>query len=77
MMRRTTVAILAAPVLLGTAGCAFPQPYEADPTSVYGWQRRQDEIQRREDERTRLCAIMNKDSDRYRRDCTRPGDPIR
>jgi hypothetical protein len=73
-MRMTTVAILAAPVLLGAC---IPPPYEDDPTSVYGWQRRQDDIQRREDERARLCAIMNKDTDRYRRDCTRPGDPVR
>jgi hypothetical protein len=70
-MRMIAATILAA----STAACAFPQPYEADPTSVYGWQRRQDDIQRREDERVRLCAIMNKDTDRYRRDCTRPGDP--
>lgn len=60
---------------LAVSACAFPGPYEADPTSPYQWQRRQDEIQRREAERQRLCAIMNKDSDRYKRDCTRPGDP--
>jgi len=60
--------------LLASA-CTFPQPYEAEPASPYQWQRRQEEIQRREDERVRLCAMMNKDSDRFKRDCTRPGDP--
>ena len=30
-----------------------------------------------EAERVRLCAIMNKDTERYERDCTRPGDPVR
>ena len=58
------------------AGC-LPPAYEAEPASVYQWQRRQDDIQRRETERVRLCAIMNKDTDRYERDCTRPGDPVR
>lgn len=57
------------------AGCAVRPPYEAAPTSVYQWQRRQEDIQRREAERARLCATMNKDSDRFKRDCTRPGDP--
>ena len=57
-------------------GC-LPPPYEAEPASVYQWQRRQEGIERREAERVRLCAIMNTDTDRYRRDCRRPGDPIR
>ena len=58
------------------AGC-LPAPYEAAPNSVYQWERRQQNIERREAERVRLCAIMNKDTERYRRDCTRPGDPVR
>ena len=57
-------------------GC-LPPAYEAEPASVYQWQRRQEGIERREAERVRLCAIMNKDSERYDRDCTRPGDPVR
>lgn len=56
-----------------TAGCAVPPPYEAAPTSIYQWQRRQDEIQAREAERARLCASLNKDSARHQRDCARPG----
>ncbi len=52
-------------------------PYEAEPNSPIQWQRRQEAIERTEAERVRLCAIMNKDSDRYARDCKRPGDPVR
>ena len=65
---------LIAMTAFATAGCAFPRPYEADPTSIYQWERRQEDIQRREAERVRLCGMMNKDSDRYKRDCRRPGD---
>ena len=66
--------IAIATLALSTAAC-LPAPYEADPTSSYQWQRRQEDIQRREAERVRTCALMNKDSDRFKRDCTRPGDP--
>lgn len=59
------------------AACTFPAPYEAEPASPIQWQRRQEAIERQEAERQRLCAIMNTDSDRYRRDCRRSGDPIR
>jgi hypothetical protein len=69
--------ILIATAGLGAAACTFPQPYEAEPNSPVQWQRRQEAIERREAERVRLCAIMNTDTDRYRRDCRRPGDPIR
>jgi len=63
-----------ATLALSTTAC-LPPAYEAEPTSSYQWQRRQEDIQRREAERVRLCAMMNKDSDRFKRDCTRPGDP--
>ena len=68
------MAILAT-LSMATVGCAVPAPYEAEPTSVYQWQRRQDEIQARQAERARLCATLNKDSARVQRDCGRPGDP--
>ena len=68
------MALILSTGLLASA-CAVPPPYEAEPASVYQWQRQQDEIRRREDERVRLCAMMNKDSDRFKRDCARPGDP--
>ena len=72
MIRMVVLALTA--VTLG--GC-LPPAYEAEPASVYQWQRRQEGIERREAERVRLCAIMNKDTERYERDCTRPGDPVR
>ena len=70
MIRMVAIATLA----LSTAACV-PAPYEADPVSSYQWQRRQEEIQRQQAEQARVCATMNKDSDRFKRDCTRPGDP--
>ncbi len=73
MMRIVVTAL--ATLMLGA--CAFPGPYEAEPNSPTQWQRRQEGIERQEAERVRLCAIMNKDTERYRRDCTRPGDPVR
>ncbi len=73
MIRMFAIAVTATTL----AGCAFPAPYEDMPNSPYQWQRRQEGIERQEAERVRLCAIMNKDTDRYRRDCTRPGDPVR
>jgi hypothetical protein len=62
---------VAAPLMLG--GC-LPPAYQADPVSSYQWQRREEDIQRQQAERTRVCATMNKDSDRFKRDCARPGD---
>ena len=70
-MRGLTLSLAA----LSVGACALPAPYEGDPTSVYQWERRQAEITRREAERVRLCQMMNKDSERYERDCRRPGDP--
>ena len=69
-MRMTLIAMAG----LATSACTFPA-YEPQPTSVHQWERRQEDIQRREAERVRLCQMMNKDSDRYKRDCRRPGDP--
>ena len=74
MMRMVALATLALSAPFSLAACV-PPPYEADPVSSSQWQRRQEDIQRQEAERVRLCAMMNKDSDRFKRDCTRPGDP--
>jgi hypothetical protein len=71
MMRALILGLTA----LATAACTFPAPYDPLPTSVYQWERRQQEITRREAERVRLCQTMNKDTERYERDCRRPGDP--
>ena len=72
MIRMALLALTATAL----AGC-LPPAYEAEPASVYQWERRQEGIARQEAERVRVCAIMNKDSERYKRDCTRPGDPVR
>jgi len=63
-------------VTVSLSGC-LPPAYEDLPNSPTQWQRRQEGIERQEAERIRLCAIMNTDTDRYRRDCRRPGDPVR
>ncbi|MFC0632330.1 hypothetical protein [Brevundimonas balnearis] len=65
------VALLIA--ALSLTACA--PAYEAMPQSSYQWERRQQEIEYREAERRRLCAMMDKTTERYERDCTRPGDP--
>lgn len=54
-------------VLMGAAGgCAS---YEAEPVSVYQWERKVERIQREDAERTRVCATLDKESARYERDC--------
>jgi uncharacterized protein involved in tolerance to divalent cations len=47
-------------------GCA---PYEADPVSVYQWERKVQEVERREADRLRLCQTLDKESARYEREC--------
>ena len=53
--------------LLTLGACGTP--YEADPVSVYQWERRQEEIVRRDAELQRLCQTLDKDSARYKREC--------
>ena len=55
---------LAAPLL--ASACA---PYEADPVSVYQWERKVEQVQRQDAERQRLCQTLDKESARYQRDC--------
>ena len=45
----------------GAAGCTLPT-YEAEPVSVYQWERRQQAAEREYAERQRLCRIT-KDED--------------
>ena len=71
MMRVLILSLVA----LTTAACGFPAAYDPTPTTVTQWERRQEEITRREAERRRLCAIRKEDSEGYERDCRRPGDP--
>ncbi|RYG97279.1 MAG: hypothetical protein EON57_13970 [Alphaproteobacteria bacterium] len=68
MIRFVVIALTCATA----AGCA-PQPYESLPTSPVQWERRQERIQREETERLNRCNAMNKESERYARECQRPG----
>jgi PBP1b-binding outer membrane lipoprotein LpoB len=59
-------ALMILPLLLVLGGCAS---YEADPVSVYQWERKVERIQREDAERVRICATLDKESARYERDC--------
>ncbi|WP_303717772.1 hypothetical protein [Brevundimonas naejangsanensis] len=63
---------LRATVLIGLAVAATAgacAPYEAEPVSVYQWERKVQEVERREAERQRLCQTLDKESPRYEREC--------
>ena len=66
-MLRTVILILAAATL---SACAA---YEPEPVSPYQWQQRQERIERQEAERLRRCEAMDQQSERYARECARPG----
>lgn len=70
-MIRTAAILLAA----ATLGACASQPYEPPPVSPYQWQQRQERIQREEAERLRRCEAMDKQSERYARECPRAGGP--
>ena len=59
-------ALIILPLLIVLGGCAS---YEAEPVSVYQWERKVERIQREDAERTRICATLDKESARYERDC--------
>ena len=59
-------ALMILPLLLILGGCAS---YEADPVSVYQWERKVERIQREDAERARVCGTLDKESARYQRDC--------
>ena len=67
MSARIVTGLIAVGLL---AACA---PYEAEPTSVYQWEKRQERIQREEAERLRRCETMDKQSERYARECASTG----
>ena len=63
-VRATVLSLL---VVAGAVGaCA---PYEADPVSVYQWERKVERIQREDAERARVCGTLDKESARYEREC--------
>jgi uncharacterized protein involved in tolerance to divalent cations len=66
-MRRALTLMLVAATL---AACST---YEPEPVSPYQWQQRQERIQRQEAERLRRCETMDKQSERYTRECARAG----
>ena len=68
-MMRLLAIVLAATTL---SACAA-QPYEPLPVSPYQWQQRQERIERAEAERLRRCEAMDKQSERYARECPRAG----
>ena len=59
-------AFIILPLLIVLGGCAS---YEAEPVSVYQWERKVQEVERREAERQRLCQTLDKESARYEREC--------
>ena len=59
-------ALTILPLLLVLGGCAS---YEADPVSVYQWERKVERIQREDAERARVCGTLDKESARYEREC--------
>ncbi|MDP2261089.1 MAG: hypothetical protein Q8J89_15385 [Caulobacter sp.] len=64
-MTRTLALVLLASL---TGACTIPT-YEADPVSVYQWERRQETIVRRQAERERLCRITKEDDPRKEELC--------
>ncbi len=50
-------------VAASASGCAVPS-YEAEPVSVYQWERRQQTAERQYAERQRLCRITQDDDPR-------------
>lgn len=61
--------ILALALLAGLAGACTLPTYEAEPVSVYQWERRQQAIERQHAERERLCRITREDDPRKEELC--------
>lgn len=70
-MRAATLTLLLATAAL--SACAGSQPYDPLPVSPYQWQQRQERIEREQAERLRRCEAMDKQSERYARECPRAG----
>jgi hypothetical protein len=65
-MKQAVVMMIALAAPLLASACA---PYEADPVSVYQWERKVEQVQRQEAERLRICGTLDKESARYQREC--------
>ena len=59
-------ALIILPLLIVLGGCAS---YEAEPVSVYQWERKVEQVERQEAERLRVCGTLDKESARYQREC--------
>ena len=59
-------AFIILPLLIVLGGCAS---YEAEPVSVYQWERKVEQVERQEAERLRVCGTLDKESARYQREC--------
>ena len=59
-------ALIILPLLIVLGGCAS---YEAEPVSVYQWERKVEQVQRQDAERQRICGTLDKESARYQREC--------
>ena len=65
-MKQAAVMIIALAAPLLASACA---PYEAEPVSVYQWERKVEQVERQEAERLRVCGTLDKESARYQREC--------
>ncbi|MBF0664315.1 MAG: hypothetical protein IR159_02005 [Brevundimonas sp.] len=62
-MSRVLILAGLAALAAGASACAVPN-YEAEPVSVYQWERRQQAAEREYAERQRLCRITKDDDPR-------------
>ena len=67
------IRLMAALVAVTTLGACAGEPYEPLPVSAYQWQQRQERIERQQAERLQRCEAMDKQSERYARECPRTG----
>ena len=65
-MKKALIMMIALVAPMLASACA---PYEADPVSVYQWERKVEQVQRQDAERQRLCQTLDKESARYQREC--------
>ena len=69
MMRLVIIASLG--LVAGACTIDGPPPGRSDPVAEM---ERQERIRRQTEERQRLCQMIDRESDRYERDCERAGD---
>jgi len=67
------IRLMAALLAVTTLGACAGEPYEPLPVSAYQWQQRQERIERQQAERLQRCEAMDKQSERYARECPRTG----